>query len=194
MNIKCMIVDDEPLAVRLLTHYVSRVHYLTLHTACLNAVEAVSLLEKESVDLLFLDIRMPDISGITLLKNLVNPPLVIFTTAYQEYALDGFDLNVMDYLLKPIEFARFMSSVNRSKEYLSITKQQVVHPAFADFIFVKSEFKIMKLMYSDILYLEGLKDYTKIYVKGKAKPVLTLQSLKTFELKLPVNLFVPDRH
>src|SRR5206468_1159034 len=114
----------------------------------------------------------------------------IFTTAYQEYALDGFNLNVIDYLLKPIEFNRFMSAVTRASEYLNITRQQVPHHLLADFIFVKSEFKIMKLMYSDILYLEGLKDYTKIYVRGKAKPVLTLQSLKTFEHKLPMNLFV----
>lgn len=182
--IKCIIIDDEPLAVEILQDFIGKVPFMQLKASFTNALEALQFVDQEEVDLMFLDIRMPDISGIDFLRSLNKRPAVIFTTAYQEYALEGYHLNILDYLLKPIPFNRFLQAANKAREYLVAVKGR---PA-QEFIFIKTEYKIVKVDLEDILYIEGLKDYSKIYLKDNPKPIYTLQNLKSFEAK-----FAPER-
>jgi len=169
------------------------VPYLELVKKCKSGFEALETLQKEKIDLLFLDIQMPDISGIQFLKSLPHKPLVIFTTAYEKYALEGFELDVIDYLLKPYTFERFLKAVNKAQEYLTILEkvQAIAVPgeirSTNEFIFVKSDYKLVKIEIAEILYIESLKDYIKIYIGEK--PVITLSSMKSVEEKLPSNIF-----
>jgi DNA-binding LytR/AlgR family response regulator len=183
--IRCLIVDDEALALDLLEDNIRNISFLELAGRCRNGFEAMDILQKEKIDLLFLDIQMPDISGIQLLKTLHEKPLVIFTTAYEKYALEGFELDVVDYLLKPFSFERFLKAVNKAQDYLRFregsAKEQVSREQ--EYIFVKSEYKLVKIDLKDILYIEGLKDYIKIFTGEK--PVITLHSMKAIEEKLP---------
>ncbi|HEY0272935.1 MAG TPA: LytTR family DNA-binding domain-containing protein [Chitinophaga sp.] len=189
--IRCIAVDDEPLALEIIEDYAKKSSALQLVQKFTRAADALRFLQSEErVDLILLDIKMPDIDGIQLVKSLKNPPLIIFTSAYEQYALDGYNLDVIDYLLKPISFERFLKSVTKVQEYLSKEKQ----PASADsgklndYIFIKTEYKIIKINLEDILFIEALKDYTKIYTQNQ--PVLTLRSLKSFETKLPQEKFI----
>lgn len=191
--IRCIVVDDEPFAIELLEDFIRKVPFLQLIHTCESALEALEILKKGSVDLMFLDIKMPDINGLDLLKSLKRPPVVIFTTAYSDYAVESYNLDAVDYLLKPIPFDRFLRSVNKAREYIEeihVVPQTEVSPAVAekDFIFVKANYQILKINFRDILYLEGLKDYVKIYCG--AKPIITNQSMKYFEEKLPGKTFV----
>jgi two-component system, LytTR family, response regulator len=188
MNLTCLIVEDEPLARNLLTDYVKKIPSLELIGACPGPLEALEVLKSKPVDLLFLDIQMPELTGIGLLKALPNKPMVIFTTAYSEYALEGYELDVVDYLLKPITFERFLRAVNKV-QMRSTSKQ--TKSGFApqdDFIFVKDGTKLVKIMINDILYVEGLKDYVTIVTKSQK--VVSLQRLKVLEEQLPESLFV----
>lgn len=185
--IRCIAIDDESLALDLIEDDILKVPFLRLVKKCRSAVEALDVLQSEKIDLLFLDIQMPDISGIQFLKSLPHKPLVIFTTAYDKYALEGFELDVVDYLLKPYSFERFLKAVNKAQEYLSIQEKNQVQPAGEEsspspFLFVKSDYKLVKIEISEIQYIESLKDYVKIVVAGK--PVLTLSSMKAIEEKL----------
>ncbi|CAL1520078.1 LytTR family DNA-binding domain-containing protein [Chitinophaga sp. MM2321] len=189
--IKCIAVDDEPLALEIMEDYIRKVPYLTLAGKFENAANALHFLQEEPVDLVFLDIKMPDITGIQFLKSLKYPPMVIFTTAYGEYALDGFNLDVVDYLLKPVPFERFLKAAAKANETMSATQQKgnTVDAAWLnDYIFIKTEYKIIKINLEDILFIEALKDYTKIYTQNL--PVLTLRSLKSFETRLPADKFI----
>ncbi|MFZ4523732.1 MAG: LytR/AlgR family response regulator transcription factor, partial [Bacteroidales bacterium] len=186
--------DDEMLALDLLEDNIKKVPFLELVQTCRSAMEAMVILREQPVDLLFLDIQMPDISGIQLLKSLHHKPLVIFTTAYSKYATDGFDLDAIDYLLKPYSFERFLKAVNKVHEYMDIhdratsqqsTKEIVASP---NFLFVKADYKLYKINLKDILYVEGLKDYVKIY--AGEKPVVTQISMKALEEKLPAHDFI----
>lgn len=191
--INSVIIDDEPLAVGLIRDYIEKVPFLKLKATFSNALEAIQYIEEEEVDLLFLDIRMPGISGIDLLKNLKKRPAAIFTTAYQEYAIEGYSLNVVDYLLKPVPFTRFVSAATRAQDHINMVKSsRPLYQAVSqqEFIFIKTEYKIVKVDLSDILYIEGLKDYSKIYLKDNSKPIFTLQNLKSFESKLPQDRFI----
>ncbi|MBO9151038.1 LytR/AlgR family response regulator transcription factor [Chitinophaga sp. GCM10012297] len=182
---KCLALDDEPLALEIIADFAAKAPVPMQLKTFENAALALRYLQEEPVDLIFLDIKMPDITGIQFLKSLKQPPMVIFTTAYEEYALDGFELNVVDYLLKPIPFERFMKAVIRAQEHLSVTQPRT---AETDYIFVKTEYKIIKINIEDILYIEALKDYIKIYTAHQ--PVLTLKSLKSFESRLPKDKFM----
>ena len=182
---KCLALDDEPLALEIIADFAAKAPVPMQLTAFENAALALKSLQEQPVDLIFLDIKMPDITGIQFLKSLQHPPMVIFTTAYEEYALDGFELNVVDYLLKPIPFERFMKAVTRAQEQFCATQPR---PAETDYIFVKTEYKIIKIDLEDILYIEALKDYIKIYTAHQ--PVLTLKSLKSFESRLPKDKFM----
>lgn len=191
--IRCIAVDDEPLALEIIEDYAKKSAALQLVQKFNRAADALKFLqEEERVDLIFLDIKMPDIDGIQLVKSLKNPPLIIFTSAYEQYALDGYNLDVIDYLLKPISFERFLKSVTKVQEYLS--KEKTPSSATTgdgklnDYIFIKTEYKIIKINLEDILFIEALKDYTKIYTQNQ--PVLTLRSLKSFENKLPQEKFI----
>ncbi|GGI57878.1 LytR/AlgR family response regulator transcription factor [Winogradskyella haliclonae] len=180
----CIIIDDEPLAVDLLTSYASKIEDLEVIGNFNNPIDALKLLRENTVDLLFLDIQMPEITGVEF-KKIINPDIkVIFTTAYSEYALESYDLNAVDYLLKPITFQRFLKAVEKAQ---SKSVDAIIHES-NDYIFVKTEYRHQKLLFSNILYLKGLSDYVAIQTKdGK---VLTLQNMKDFEQSLPKNKFI----
>jgi two-component system, LytTR family, response regulator len=191
--IRCLAIDDETLALDLIRDNIGKVPFLELAGTCKSAFEAMELLREEKIDLLFLDIQMPDLSGIQFLKSLQSKPLVIFTTAYEKYALEGFELDVIDYLLKPFSFDRFLKAVNKAKDYLDLKERAVFKDAGAGnaseagYIFVKADYKLVKIDFSEILYIEGLKDYIKICTGGK--PVLTLMNMKSIGEKLPAKEF-----
>jgi DNA-binding LytR/AlgR family response regulator len=193
-TIRCVAVDDENLALDLIEDDILKVPFLQLVKKCRNGMEAYEVLQNEKVDLLFLDIQMPDISGIQFLKSLPHKPLVIFTTAYEKYALEGFELDVVDYLLKPYSFERFLKAVNKVQEHMLIIEKNKVRNEpeevtfSSQYIFVKSDYKLVKIEISEIQYIESLKDYVKI-VAGD-KPVITLSSLKSIEEKLVAPDFV----
>ena len=194
MKLNCVIVEDEPLARKLLTDYVNKVPTLNLIEACSNPLTAIELLRNNKVDLLFLDVQMPEITGITLLKSLQVKPLVILTTAYSEYALEGYELDVVDYLLKPITFERFLRAVDKATQRIDNGKSPVVvqEKTTADpsqpFVFVKDGTKLVKIMLDDILFVEGLKDYVTIHTRQQK--VVSLQRLKSLETQLPVDKFI----
>jgi DNA-binding LytR/AlgR family response regulator len=191
----CIAVDDEPLALDMMATFVKKVPFLQLISKSISATDALLTLKHKKIDLLFLDIRMLDISGIQLLKSLQHPPMVIFTTAYEKYALEGYDLDVIDYLIKPIPFDRFLKVVNKAYEYFTLKNNPgadagsvITSAAEKDYIFVKANYQSVKIEFDEIKYIEGLKDYVKIYITER--PIITLSNLKNFELKLPPDKFV----
>lgn len=184
--INVIIVDDEPLAQEVLETLIKQMPQLNLVAKCNNAIEANSKLQSETIDLMFLDIQMPQITGVEFLRSLSNPPEVIFTTAHNQYALEGFELNVIDYLMKPVSMDRFMKAVNKATEKINAnSSERSAEPE--DFIFVKSDKKLVKIKYEDIIYIEGLKDY--VIIRMNSGRVITLQTMKSLEEKLPDNLF-----
>ncbi|MCD9014766.1 LytR/AlgR family response regulator transcription factor [Parachryseolinea silvisoli] len=198
MSITCLIVDDEPLARNLLTDYVSKVPSLQLLQACASPLAAIEVLRSNPVDLLFLDIQMPEITGISLLRTLQKRPLVVLTTAYSEYALEGYDLDVVDYLLKPVTFERFLRAVEKAGQRLTPTTPPSVQAPRTEpteqqpFVFVKDGTKLVKVRWADILYVEGLKDYVTIHTRQQK--IVTLQRLKTLEEQLPTDKFIRIHH
>ncbi|MCK5028221.1 MAG: response regulator transcription factor [Bacteroidales bacterium] len=189
----CIAVDDEPLALSLIEDFAKKVPYLNFIKSCKNAFEAIDIIQKEKIDLIFLDINMPDISGIEFIKNIENKPLVIFVTAYSDYAVQGFELNAIDYLVKPFLFERFFKAVNKAYEHFNLKNKKVISSnnikSFTeDYIFVKADYSSVKIYLKDILYIEGLKDYMKIYTKEKK--ILTLITMKKIEEKLPDSNFI----
>lgn len=186
----CVAVDDEPLALDLLEDNIKKIPFLKLAKKCSNALEANSFMQTQSVDLIFLDIQMPGITGIQFLQGLSrNPPLVIFITAYEKYALEGYNLDVIDYLLKPVSFERFLKAVNKAYDKFNAQKASVSQ-ANATYLFVNSEYNLVRIDFSDIAYIEGLKDYVKIYLLSAQRPVITRMSMKSLEEKLPADQFV----
>jgi DNA-binding LytR/AlgR family response regulator len=192
---KCLAVDDEPLALKLIENYCNQIPFIDLVDQCINPFQALSILQREQIDLLFLDIRMPDISGLQFLTSLKEKPLVILTTAYKQYALESYDLDVVDYLLKPISMERFLKSVNKAKEILDLRQKKITateeNPNRKDdFIFVHSEYNLIRININEILYIEGYKDYIKVFTIKDSKPILTIMRLKTFEENLPTDQFI----
>lgn len=197
MNLTCLIVEDEPLARNLMTEYVKKIPYLNLVDACSSPLAAIEILRKRPIDLLFLDIQMPEITGISLLKALQKKPMVILTTAYSEYALEGYELDVIDYLLKPITFERFLRAVEKASQRNTSAAPVVVSESKpADvaqpFIFVKDGTKLVKIKWDDILYVEGLKDYVTIHTKQQK--IVSLQRIKSLEEQLPSDKFIRIHH
>nr|WP_321521437.1 LytTR family DNA-binding domain-containing protein [uncultured Macellibacteroides sp.] len=193
MKISCIIVDDEPLALEVLSSFIARIPYLVLEGQYTDPFFAMEHLRKKKVDLLFVDIQMPDISGIELVKTLNNPPKIVFTTAYSSYAIEGFNLNAMDYLLKPIAFDRFLVAVNKVRDYMELSEAalEVHQPEEKDvpeYMFVKSNYKDIKINFNEVLYIEGSEDYIKIHTT--TKKVMTLLSMKGVMEKLPENQFI----
>lgn len=186
----CVAVDDEPLALDLLEDNIKKIPFLKLVKKCSNALEANTFMQTQNVDLIFLDIQMPGITGIQFLQGLSkNPPLVIFITAYEKYALEGYNLDVIDYLLKPVSFERFLKAVNKAYDKFNAQKAPVVQ-ASATYLFVNSEYNLVRIDFSDIAYIEGLKDYVKIFLLSSQRPVITRMSMKSLEEKLPADQFV----
>ena len=193
MSTSCIIIDDEPLARSLLKDYVSKVPSLKLVDVYSSPLAAMEVLQNESVDLLFLDIQMPEITGISFLKILRNKPFVVLTTAYSEYAIESYELDVVDYLLKPITFSRFLQAVDKVNSRInSSSSPEKITPITPNpsqpFIFVKDGTKLVKIKWEDILYIEGLKDYVTIHTKQQK--VTSLQRLKSLEEQLPSDRFI----
>lgn len=192
MKTKCIIVDDEPLAIEIIESYLKDFPAIEIVATCTDAMKAFEILRQTKIDLIFLDIKMPQISGIRFLRSLNDPPAVILTTAYREYAIDGFDLNVIDYLLKPIEFERFLQAID--KYYRAAGNREVNsinHPAAEtkiETIFVKSDRKMMQLPVRDIYLIESMKDYVTIYLKNDK--IITKETISYFEKTLPQNEFI----
>jgi DNA-binding LytR/AlgR family response regulator len=188
---RCIIVDDEPLVRELLEDNVSQVPFLELVTSCKSALDAMEVLQTQKVDLIFLDIQMPRLNGLQFLQSLDHPPLVIIISAYEKYAVEGFNLQVADYILKPFSFDRFLKACNRAAELFrmkSLAKPMEAVKSY-DF-FVNVEYSHVKIIAADILYIESCKDYIKVYLSSAIKPVITRMSLKSIEAKLPVGAFI----
>ena len=193
--IRCLAIDDEPLALQQIVAYIGKVPFLELAAQCQSALEARQFLEQDTVDAIFCDINMPDLNGMDFIKSLTVPPLVVFTTAYSEYAVEGFRVNAVDYLLKPFGLQDFQRAANRLKERLTPSPLSP-HPSDIspqtsslkdDTIFLKTEYRIVKVSISDIRYVEAMSEYLKVYLEGDAKPIVTLLSMKKMEERLPEN-------
>jgi DNA-binding LytR/AlgR family response regulator len=190
MKVRCVVIDDEPLARKLLIAHVSKIDILELVGECSNAIEAGNFLRTAKVDLLFLDIQMPEINGLQFMGTLKNPPAIILTTAYRDFAPEAFDLDVVDYLLKPISFERFTKSVNKFFEKrLESKPNEIVNPARENaFIYLKSDRKNHKVLLKEIVYIESLDDYVKVHFKDTT--LVTRENISSFESSLPVGSFV----
>lgn len=181
---RCMAVDDEKWVLDLLVDNISRVPFLQLVGRCKHALEATELLHQEKVDLIFLDIQMPGLNGIQFVQSLQHPPMIIFVTAYKEHAWDGFELAAVDYLLKPVSFERFLKACNKAHELFRLQQQPKAGTELPTSFFVYVEYNQVKITIADIVYIEAMKDYVKIFLTGAAKPVITKMSLKALEDKL----------
>ncbi|SDR96031.1 two component transcriptional regulator, LytTR family [Polaribacter sp. KT25b] len=192
MKITCVIVDDEPMALNLVESYVEKTPFLELKKKCSSAIEALEFIKTTSVDLLFLDIQMPDLTGIEFSKMLPKETRVIFTTAFDQYALEGFKVEALDYLLKPFDYSEFLVAANKASTWFELVKRkkQPIISEEKEFLFVKSEYKQLRIKLADVLYFESLKDYIKIWIKDNPKAILTLMSLKTLEEELPETQFM----
>ncbi len=186
MKIKCLIVDDEPLAREGIAEYVKRLDFLELSGMCDSAVAAIQFLKENQIDLIFLDIQMPVLTGLDFVKTLPNLPKIIFTTAHANYALQGFELNAADYLLKPISFERFLKAVNKVAG--SYKPQEEVQETDGNFFFIKTDKKYVKINFDDIYFIEGVKDYVKIHTTTERH--LVLINIKNIQLRLPDNKFM----
>ncbi len=187
--IKCIAVDDEPLALKLLQDNISKVPFLKLEAACNDAFEAMKALQEHKIDLAFIDIQMPGLTGLQFIGSLENKPLVIFITAYSQYAIESYDLSVVDYLVKPVELDRFIRACNRAKELYEL-KANKHQQQTAEYFFVNADYSQVKVMFEDIISIEGLRDYIKINIKSDKKPLIVRTSLKAIETELPENKFI----
>jgi len=191
MRIQCIAIDDEPLAVKKIAGYIQKVPFLELVAECRNAFEAMKVLSENSIQLIFVDINMPDLSGMEFVKTLTHKPYIVFTTAYSEYAVEGFQVEAVDYLLKPITFNNFLKAANKVKNLIELTanKDKESIKTTANHLFVKSEYKLIRIELDDIKYIESQHEYIKIHLIN-SKPVLTQLSLKSIEEQLPSDRFM----
>ena len=184
MTLNCIIIDDEPLAAELLASYARKTLFLNLIGVFNSAVEGIKVIRENRVDLIFLDIQMPELSGLEFAKILPKETKIIFTTAFSQYAVDGYKANAVDYLMKPVSYDDFLAGANRALEWFRSVRQSE-NASDDRFIFVKSEYKLVKIMFDNILYIEGLKDYVKIYLTDGRDPVMSLMNMKKIEESLP---------
>lgn len=189
--LRCIAIDDEPLALELLEDNISKVPYLELVALCSNPIEAMQVLQREAVDLIFLDIQMPGLTGLQFIQSLSQKPMFILITAYEKYALDGFNLDVIDYLVKPVSLERFIKACNKAWELHQLKTKQpaTAKEAVPEYLFVNVEYSLVKLVIAHIMWVEGLKDYIKIHMHN-AKPVVTRMNMKTIEDQLPAAKFI----
>jgi two-component system, LytTR family, response regulator LytT len=191
--IKTIAIDDEPLALQLVTGYIRKTPYLEFLEAFDNPVSAMEYIEIHPVDLIFLDIQMPDLTGTEFARILNNGPKIIFTTAYEKYALEGYRLEAIDYLLKPFGYEDFINAAGKARKLIDLETKAATSTSVEannEFLFLKSDYKIRRINFNEILYIEGLKDYVKVFLKNEPKPILSLNSLKTLESKLPDTRFM----
>lgn len=205
-KMNCIVVDDEPLVLNLVKKYANQVPFLNLISTFESAFDALELIQTQQIDLLLLDINMPDINGIQFLKSLHKPPMIIFTTAYAKYALEGYELDAVDYLLKPYGFERFLKAINKAFERKQMrlhqenktkpsssqatTSESPTEPSQGEYIFVKSDYSLVKIALSQITHIQGFRDYIKIYLEGEINPILSLQTLRAISQKLPKSAFM----
>ncbi len=190
MKYKCLIVDDEQLARLLLQEYVAKIPMLEVKGVCKNPLEAMEVLQSENIDIMLLDIQMPELTGVEFIKTLQNKPAIIFTTAYSEYALEGYQLDVIDYLVKPFPFERFIQAINKATNYIDLMRnaENGGDDNNSSYLFLHSDRKIYKVNLNDIQYIEGLKEYVSYFTKDKR--IIVLQSLKSIEESLPSDRFI----
>jgi DNA-binding LytR/AlgR family response regulator len=189
--INAIAIDDEPLALQLVTGYIEKTPGLKLVGKFDNPLDASEFLAETSVDLIFVDIQMPDLSGIEFTRLMEKGPKVIFTTAYEKYALEGYKLDIVDYLLKPFSYEEFLTAVNKARKLLHLEQKAPEKVDVSnEFLFLKSDYKIKRINFNEILYIEGLKDYVKVFTQHSPKAILSLTSLKLLESKLPANKFM----
>jgi DNA-binding LytR/AlgR family response regulator len=188
--IRCIAIDDEPLALKQIGDYIKKTPFLELAGLYESASQAIEVLEDTAVDLMFVDINMPDLSGIELVKALTNPPLIVFVTAYGEYALEGYKVDAIDYLLKPVSYGDFLKSANKAKTWFDALQQKPSEvTSNKNFLFIKSEYKILRINFDDIKYIEAMSEYIRIHLVN-SKPVMTQVSMKSIEDKLPEDSFM----
>lgn len=189
---RCIAIDDEPLALKQISAYIQKTPFLELAAACRSAVEAMALLKEEPADLLFVDINMPDLNGLDFVRALTVKPLVIFTTAYSEYALEGYKVDATDYLLKPVSYADFLRASEKAYAQFRLIRAAAEHvdDTAQNHLFVRSDYRTLRIDTDDILYIESMSEYVRIYMVGGGKPVTTLGSLKTYAEKLPAASFM----
>lgn len=189
--INCVVIDDEPLAIELLKDFIDKTPNLVLKQSFLRSIEALHYVETEQVDLVFLDVQMPDLNGMDFLRQLKlkQAPIIILTTAYQQFAVEGYQFDVAGFLEKPVSYPLFLHAVRKAQQVKQLRGEQE-KSSLRKFLFVRTEYKLMKINFEDILYIESMKDYSKIYTVQSSKAIITLQNLKTFEEKLPNNDFV----
>ena len=186
--IRCMAIDDEPLALQQIVAYVGKVPFLELAATCQSAIEARQFLERDTVDAIFCDINMPDLNGMDFVKSLTVPPLIVFTTAYAEYAVEGFRVNAVDYLLKPFGLQDFQRAANRLRERLENNGQKPTAKSQEpddNVIYLKTDYRIVKVTIADIRYVEAMSEYLKVWLDSESKPIVTLLSMKKMEERLP---------
>jgi len=190
--LKCIAIDDEPLALELLEDNISKVSYLQLVASFNNPLDALKLLQQQSIDLVFLDIQMPGLTGLQFIQSIAQKPMFILITAYEKYALDGYNLDVIDYLVKPVALDRFIKACNKAWELQQLkASQKEIQPDVAqDYFFINVDYSLLKVVFKDIIYIEGLKDYIKIHLKSSSKPVVARMSMKLIEEQLPSVMFI----
>jgi two-component system LytT family response regulator len=190
--IKCLAVDDEPLALELLEDNISKVPFLQLIAACDNVRDAMKVMQGQSIDLIFLDIQMPGLTGLQFIESMTEKPMIILITAYKQYALEGYNLDVLDYLVKPVSLDRFIKACNKANQLFELKSGRKSGGASArlEYIFVNADYKLIKITLADIIYVEGLKDYIKIHLKSAQHAVVTRMPIKTIEEQLPPGQFI----
>jgi len=192
IQLTCILIDDEPLALNLLEGYVRATPFLKLEASCNSAISALEILENKQIDLIFTDIQMPNLTGMEFSKMILNKGInIIFTTAFEEFALESYKVNALDYLVKPISYSEFLSAANKAKLQRYPTSNSRESSRYSeDYIFVKSDYKLLKIDLKDLIYIEGLKDYLKLYTVNSEKPILTLKSMKSLEEELSNTSFM----
>ncbi len=188
--LKCCVIDDEPLASQLIASYIEKTPFLQLVGVFASAQEAVKVILEDRVDLVFLDIEMPQLNGLEFAKIIPSNTRIIFTTAYDKYAIQGFKVDALDYLLKPVSYEEFLASANKAQRWYENQRNSISQEASCDYIIVKSEYRLVQIPTNDILFIEGLKDYVKIYVNDEQKSIMTLMNMKTLEQSLPAAKFM----
>ncbi|GAO41941.1 LytR/AlgR family response regulator transcription factor [Flavihumibacter petaseus] len=188
--LRCIAVDDEPLALALLQDNISKLPYLQLVASCANALEAIKVMQEQPVDLMFIDIQMPGLTGLQLIETMVHKPMVILITAYKQYALESYNLDVVDYLVKPVPLERFIAACNKAYELYRLRNSSAADKKPATYFFVNVDYSLLKISFADVIWVEGLRDYIKIHLKSPQKPVVVRMSMRSIEDELPPSDFI----
>jgi len=188
--LNCLAIDDEPLALELLEDNISQVPFLKLSASCSNPIEAMNILQHQTIDLIFLDIQMPGLTGLQFIKTITIKPMFILITAYEKYALQGYDLDVVDYLVKPVPLDRFIKACNKAWELHQLKTKKETEAEPSPYFFINADYSLVKVVFADIMWIEGLKDYLKIHLKSTSKPLVARITMKSIEEQLPPSMFL----